>query len=238
MIPTKMFPVGRKPTPYVTDGLVAWWDGIWNAGLGVHDANATVWKDLTGTYEMTATAATDTWGTNCLQMGTTIWNLTPKTQFIHLLNSPQRVGGAYTIEMVLSHPSNGKKNIFGQIYTVLDVHADGFNEIVWMKSGTDIRISWTSEKIHSISLSSERVGNTANQKATWRHNGGNTQSATRAYTSASDSQDNPLGIGCGQYVAYGIATARIYCIRLYSRVLTDAEVAANYAVDKERFGLP
>ena len=25
--------------PYVTDGLVAMWDGEWNAGGGVHDAN-------------------------------------------------------------------------------------------------------------------------------------------------------------------------------------------------------
>ena len=33
---------------YIQDGLVAMWDGIENAGLGVHDANATVWTDLTG----------------------------------------------------------------------------------------------------------------------------------------------------------------------------------------------
>jgi len=32
--------------PYVTDGLVAMWDGEWNAGPGVHDANATTWKEL------------------------------------------------------------------------------------------------------------------------------------------------------------------------------------------------
>lgn len=31
---------------YVQDGLVAMWDGIENAGLWTHDANATVWKDL------------------------------------------------------------------------------------------------------------------------------------------------------------------------------------------------
>lgn len=223
---------------YIQDGLVAWWDGEWNAGFGVHDATATVWKDLTDTYKMTATAATDTWDSNCLQMGTTIWNLTPKTQFIHLLNSPQRVGESYTIEMVLSHPNNGKKNIFGQIYTVLDIHTDGFSEVVWLKSGTDIRISLTSEKIHSISLSGERVGNTANQKTTWRYNGGNTQSVTRAYTTASDTQSNPLGLGCGHYTAYGIATARIYCIRLYNRQLTNEEVAFNYATDKRRFNLP
>lgn len=33
--------------PYVTDGLVAMWDGEWNAGGGVvHDPEATTWKNL------------------------------------------------------------------------------------------------------------------------------------------------------------------------------------------------
>ena len=38
----------RLPTArdYVQDGLIAMWDGIENAGWGVHDPNATVWKDL------------------------------------------------------------------------------------------------------------------------------------------------------------------------------------------------
>ena len=30
---------------YVQDGLIAMWDGVENAGWGVHDPNATVWKD-------------------------------------------------------------------------------------------------------------------------------------------------------------------------------------------------
>ena len=33
---------------YVQDGLIAQWDGIENAGRGVHDANAATWVDLTG----------------------------------------------------------------------------------------------------------------------------------------------------------------------------------------------
>ena len=39
--------------PYITDGLVAMWDGEWNAGWGVHDAAATTWKDLVGTRDAT-----------------------------------------------------------------------------------------------------------------------------------------------------------------------------------------
>ena len=44
---------GGWVNPYVTDGLVAMWDGEWNAGGGVHDPNATVWKDLIGGFDLT-----------------------------------------------------------------------------------------------------------------------------------------------------------------------------------------
>ena len=35
---------------YVKSGLIALWDGIENAGWGVHNASATTWKDLVGSY--------------------------------------------------------------------------------------------------------------------------------------------------------------------------------------------
>ena len=38
-------------TWYIQDGLVAHWDGIDNAGFGLHDANANAWKDIVGGYE-------------------------------------------------------------------------------------------------------------------------------------------------------------------------------------------
>lgn len=43
---------GGWKNPYVTDGLIAMWDGEWNAGPGKHDASATVWKDLAGSYDV------------------------------------------------------------------------------------------------------------------------------------------------------------------------------------------
>ena len=36
--------------------------------------------------------------------------------------------------------------------------------------------------------------------------------------------------------SYGF-TGNVHCIRLYSRALTAAEIADNYAIDKKRFGL-
>ena len=51
--------------PYVTDGLVAMWDGEWNVAGGVHDATATSWKDLVGSNDARI-AEGGSWGSSYL----------------------------------------------------------------------------------------------------------------------------------------------------------------------------
>ena len=38
--------------PYITNGLVAYWDGEWNAGGGIHNPDTTIWKDLAGGHDL------------------------------------------------------------------------------------------------------------------------------------------------------------------------------------------
>ena len=40
------FCIATPAAAYIQNGLVACWDGVENVGVGVHDASATVWKDL------------------------------------------------------------------------------------------------------------------------------------------------------------------------------------------------
>ena len=54
---------------YVQDGLVACWDGIGNAGAGVHADNVAVWKDVIGGYEFVLTNVTV--GANCMTFAAT-----------------------------------------------------------------------------------------------------------------------------------------------------------------------
>lgn len=51
--------------PYITNGLVAQFDGIWNAGLGLHDAEATEWTNLV-TGERTISTAANSFTDNAL----------------------------------------------------------------------------------------------------------------------------------------------------------------------------
>ena len=46
-----------------------------------------------------------------------------------------------------------------------------------------------------------------------------------------------IGFGILPSGNYSHFLGRIYFARLYRRALTPAEIAANYAVDKERFGV-
>ena len=46
---------------YAQDGLIAQWDGENNAGTGVHDPNATVWKDLKGNLDLTLISGHGGW---------------------------------------------------------------------------------------------------------------------------------------------------------------------------------
>ena len=59
-----MLKQGKTARDYVQDGLVAMWDGIENAGYGIHDTNATTWKNLIGdmAWDMTVPAVHDAEG--------------------------------------------------------------------------------------------------------------------------------------------------------------------------------
>jgi hypothetical protein len=52
---------GLSAKDYIQDGLVAMWDGIENAGWGVHDDNATEWVDLKGGYPLEISGASATY---------------------------------------------------------------------------------------------------------------------------------------------------------------------------------
>lgn len=59
-----------------------------------------------------------------------------------------------------------------------------------------------------------------------------------SHTSTAHVEKAIVGFGVnGDQPRGGMMNNTIYCFRVYSRDLTAAEVAANYAIDKERFGL-
>ena len=87
---------GAKKNPYVTKGLVAMWDGEWNAGLGKHDAKASKWKDLVGKSDCDPVGTPKFSGNSVELDGNSCWNINPSPELLKAVLNP-----SMTCEVVL-----------------------------------------------------------------------------------------------------------------------------------------
>lgn len=103
---------------YIQDGLIVMWDGIENAGWGVHDNNATVWKNLLGDtgYDFPNCAS---WLDNCFNLTASyigVLNSTePKKRIITSkdFSCPQTLTAEVVYSSYLQYPQNTV--IFGNV---------------------------------------------------------------------------------------------------------------------------
>ena len=95
---------------YVTRGLVASYDAIDNAGVGVHSNAATVWKDLTGNGYDGTVASTIRWTDNAWTNGVDGRPITLGTAF-----APVLATGTFTIQFACTPiDKTSRKVFFGQ----------------------------------------------------------------------------------------------------------------------------
>lgn len=214
---------GGKPTArdYAQDGLVAMWDGIENAGFGVHDTNATVWKDLSGNgfdFQVSEGAFND----SGFDMSKAVY-----------IEGAVYGGDILTCEIVvdMSVFYNGQ-NIF-QFYECKQRIA--LNR--WNNAGTMYLIASSYRrplavfpeygvcpKHWTLVFSDSNLG----AVETALFDGVSADIGTyQEYKTTS----GLIIIGHGNQRGVGKS------FRCYNRKLTDEEIAANYAVDKARFGV-
>lgn len=232
--------IEHENIPYVTDGLVAWWDGIWNAGLGVHDAAATVWKDLVGSRDLTLNASGVSWSDNALVSAISTRNAAeytggvPTTDFYTV----ELVKGATTGRSVLVLGGTAAREdtglVLGAGATAFRV-ATGTNDAARRELATGagigsvrhLSVRYSAPGSTATSVLADGVALALSHDGSWPGSN-NLRHICLFGRSANDAY------GANGYPVRG----NCHCLRLYNRQLTDAEVAANYAVDKERFGLP
>lgn len=206
--------------PYIINGLVAMWDGEWNAGGGIHDSTATTWVDLSGSgHDIPLTGGS--FGDNYLSVS----GLAGSTSAI--------TGDIMTIEYV---GISTKKSI---VQGVMQIQKSGgyyTRHIVYRANNTlNFGASGPCFVVDpTVRLyAAEAFASASGVDGTLYKNGLITSSqGAGAYVSGSNTE---MKVGnVGGYTFYG----EINRIAIYSRGLTAAEIAANYAVDKARFGLP
>ena len=235
---------GKTARDYVQDGLVAMWDGIENAGWGVHDPNATVWKELISGTDCAIVGDLSTnyeWANNSLVRITET-----RGYFIYdaseLLQDAFRAA-TFTIEVTTSQPVNNASWQAQVVNICRKSHLDAYSQ--------GIIARWRRENNGTMGTLSS---------ATYPSGAGLTLATTDAlatfactynagqYISYLDGEQKSTGSATpdstidGVFVRLGSINygfrGHYHFVRLYSRALTADEIAANYAIDKERFNLP
>lgn len=243
MIPTRIFPLGRggKKAPtaadYVQSGLVAMWDGIENAGWGVHDASATVWKDLIGNRDWTlGPSASYTWTGNSFDakkqnaatMSFVNGSLVTAMEFCVRTKAAASPSSGNSAFILIGRESSSAAPYYGLLYR------RGPDDVRALMGGRAYYTATYSEFAGSrVSVS---FPDYADLNGVAYFNG----------ASRSASGDNTLDYNASTRGTIarigGIASesmpVEVFCVRLYSRALTAEKIAHNYAIDKERFNLP
>jgi hypothetical protein len=222
---------GIAASSYVQNGLVACWDGIENAGAGTHDAGATVWKDIVGGREFALTGVTVdadrmTFAGNATSYGALSAAGTAAT-FGAAMNG--------TLEIVYVTRDNSVSQILLQ--TPKDSVGMAFGDII--SGTTHVLVPYTGAIAQpAFAFSSGAVTNSVSVRYTSgapvsaRANGA---ALSRLNTGSLSGEGTETIIGTRNDKRSGHFPGSIYCIRLYSRKLTDGEIAYNNVVDQARF---
>ena len=221
---------GGVPTArdYVQDGLVAMWDGIENAGWGKHSSDM-ILNDLLGGGAHIDFVNTSRGDCSILFDGRD--EQTGMLNEYNYLNSQ-----VLTIEFCVSLDST-KNQCFIQLSGSGNRHtlvAGVYNKSRELFTGptfspiyniSELKIGTVSIQYGVGSFQSTKAYNNGVELSHIRDEGFSTNSGLH---SVGNRQSNTSYAMSGEF----------FSMRWYSRYLTDAEIAANYAIDKARFNLP
>ena len=237
---------GYTAKDYVQDGLIAMWDGIENAGLGVHDQNATKWKNLVGTEDMVFNQSFeyDIYNDSVLFRDDNRSGLRARSQMSITMTNDMTIEGMMLVPNV--KPIWDVRMCIGLLYaekTGVFPFARGATHIPSLKysaSYNDDSDRFFGNPKKGETVSSVILFRRADKSFDGYYNG--------KYVGSIGSQDDnwlgdniilkPVFIS-KQLSDYMIGCdIRIHYMRIYSRVLTAEEIAHNYEIDKARFNLP
>ena len=220
---------------YVQDGLVAMWDGIENAGWGVHDDGATVWKDLVGgiaaepiNYKNNADFAFG-WSDGFCKVRHCNLSISAPN-ITDVINSPQ-----CTYEFALVRRDGNNRFYIVSDKPGLGSWQNAQNGFYVVKGANNIRTSIIKEK--SFLLDDHRSLSAVfnNGYRVIFSNGVMVKEDTVTETVSPEITNL---VGCGYRYDDFTTCADVNFVRIYNRALTAEEIAHNYEIDKVRFNLP
>ncbi len=220
---------------YVGDSLVAMYDGICNAtnaaGELVHDASATKWLDLSGNGRDFVLTSKGAWSEKAFEFDAHSATLSPAFPYYRTQEVRCQVDSGRWVFV-----GSGSGSYVHQGLVTVSGYTDRF-QTSFYRSGSDVTTQWLNAEGFTAPFSTAvtydimpSAGSTAcycDGERTPAYTGANHWAFKGAsYIGANPAQNSPS-------TSYG--KGRIQSIRLYSRALSEDEIARNALVDRVRF---
>lgn len=235
---------GGWQNPYVTDGLIAMWDGEWNAGGGVHDGTVTEWYDLTGNNHRMY-APSPSWGTNYAYCENNAESRFRETAAEAEWFRDLVATGKYTVELVITPPVGGGGNAlnyyvigFGFLFSSLAYTVTNSGACFDLATQGTVINTRQVVMINGLNYMAPRCAQlSCNVSSGILACNGTEAAISGTFNVTMERQGMALGArgNLGDYSSS--REMKHFRFAVYNRPLTSAEMAANYAIDKERFGL-
>ena len=233
---------GGLPTAkdYVQNGLVAMWDGIENAGWGVHNPNATVWKDLVGDCDFTLSGVSfdaDRAIFNGYGYGTSpIGNNLIEKLYNCVIEIVVRFIEINGFHVAFSTPSD----LYESPCVALGANTSpSWRRLVVCSQrpiGAFSNIDGYPYSFSETSTITTRYEGRRKPNYCVR-NGNQAINLNGVEYGSNNDNTNRILLGCRDGSYANRLNGEICCLRAYSE-LTNSGIATNYAIDKARFNLP
>ena len=223
-----MVSAAKMPTArdYVQNGLVAMWDGIENAGWGIHDSTARTWKALVGNIDLPL----DNYPSQIYFTSNSLYTSNGRLaerQDVEVVEGPITFEICWSRDSKLNTSADTRSN-YGQCN--LDIFSGKF----WFKTSSDggIMSDVNGRAQESVPFTMSVVGTMGGAWNTLTPYVNAVQTSGSKYGSAISTIGVRIGSG------WNVPISRHHNIRVYARTLTAEEIAHNYNIDKRRFNLP
>lgn len=233
---------------YIKNGLIGLWDGIENAGFGVHSGDTLVWKNLGSlgsVYDATKWAEARAWTENgaVFHYGSVDYVFQIPGWFLR-----DEMGAEWSYELVFTpdekwaqgtgfsgifgNHGSGKGIIGGQVDHDASFNLYDPTVVLWQP---DVSEYFSQGHIASVSQAASNSGHSA---TTWKDGVSVSSVSSVDVELTYRLEGTSIGSAYERKQGEGHRTfdGIIHCVRVYNRPITADEVTKNHQIDVKRFG--
>jgi hypothetical protein len=229
---------------YVTDGIVECWDGEYNLGVS-HSSDSTIWLDMIHGATLTYVGLNPyVWIDKCCRFSDTHGYgafIRPQDKSARFMGTIELASCCESFIGTNAYPINAASIFYANVrlanvrMSPTIVNASILVGNMYSESNT-IQNNFDNVNINNITTASILYDETNGSMTAYR----NARAKTSTWTGQASYFSSPyMVVGSPnseeEDLRHGGA-GRIYNIRIYNRLLTQAEISKNYAIDRERFG--